>query len=206
MTLIIDAALPVLAPVSTPSSRKPMCEMVEYASMRLRLPWAMATTLPTAIDSTASMINMPCHWSCKPPRLSASSLISMAKAGILGAVLMYSVTGVAAPCRSTCGYPTSITAPSLKATPTMMNETANINTTLSCEPCARKAPTLLMSRLPVTPYRIDMPYSSKPVDSAPSTKYLSAASEATPESRCNATSAYSDSDSSSSPRKMVRKL
>ncbi len=32
----------------------PTCEMVEYASMRLRLVCAIATMLPIAIDSTAS--------------------------------------------------------------------------------------------------------------------------------------------------------
>ena len=45
-----------------------------------------------------------------------------------------------------------------------------------------------------------MPYSSMPEARAPSTKYFIAASEAGTESRLKATSAYSDSDSSSSPR------
>ena len=44
-----------------------------------------------------------------------------------------------------------------------------------------------------------------PDASAPSTKYFIAASVATPESRCSATIAYSDSDSSSRPRYSVRK-
>ena len=56
------------------------------------------------------------------------------------------------------------------------------------------------SRLPVTPYTIDMPYRSVPEDIEPSTKYLMADSAAMPESRSKATMAYRHSDNSSSPR------
>ena len=62
-----------------------------------------------------------------------------------------------------------------------------------------------MSRLPVAPYSIDMPYSSMPEASAPRTKYFIAASVAVAESRCRATIAYRLSDSSSRPRYRVRK-
>ncbi len=51
-----------------------------------------------------------------------------------------------------------------------------------------------------------MPYSSAPEAIAPSTKYFIAASAAMPESRSNATSAYSDSASSSTPRYSVSRL
>jgi hypothetical protein len=57
-----------------------------------------------------------------------------------------------------------------------------------------------MSSVPVAPYSIDMPYSRKPEASAPSTKYFIAASVARTLSRRIATSAYSDSDISSTPR------
>ncbi len=40
---------------------KPTCEIVEYASMRLRFVCAIATTLPISIDSTASAISMSCQ-------------------------------------------------------------------------------------------------------------------------------------------------
>ena len=40
---------------------KPTCEIVEYASMRLRFVCAIATTLPTRIDSTASAVSMSCQ-------------------------------------------------------------------------------------------------------------------------------------------------
>ena len=49
--------------------------------------------------------------------------------------------------------------------------------------------TSLMSSEPVAPYIIDMPYSRKPLASAPSTKYFIAASVATALSRRSATSA-----------------
>ena len=45
-----------------------------------------------------------------------------------------------------------------------------------------------------------MPYSNKPDATAPSTKYFIAASEERPSSRLNATSAYMDSASNSSPK------
>ncbi len=45
----------------------------------------------------------------------------------------------------------------------------------------------------------DMPYSSVPEAIAPSTKYFMADSAATPESRSNATIAYTESASSSTP-------
>jgi hypothetical protein len=51
-----------------------------------------------------------------------------------------------------------------------------------------------------------MPYSSMPEASAPSTKYLIAASDGNFASRFSATSAYDDSDNSSSPRYTVTKL
>ena len=53
---------------------------------------------------------------------------------------------------------------------------------------------------------IDMPYSSVPEAIAPSTKYFIADSAATPDSRSNATIAYSDSASSSTPRYTVSRL
>ena len=53
---------------------------------------------------------------------------------------------------------------------------------------------------------IEMPYSSVPEAIAPSTKYFIADSAAMPESRSNATIAYSDSDSSSTPRYTVSRL
>jgi len=40
---------------------KPTCEIVEYASMRLMLVCAIATTLPTMIDSTATIVIMSCQ-------------------------------------------------------------------------------------------------------------------------------------------------
>ena len=56
------------------------------------------------------------------------------------------------------------------------------------------------SKLPVTPYTIDMPYSRVPDAIDPSTKYLMADSAAMPESRSKATMAYRHKDISSSPK------
>ena len=73
------------------------------------------------------------------------------------------------------------------------------------EPLVSAAAILPMSSEPVAPYTIDMPYSSMPEASAPSTKYFIAASVACVESRRKATSAYSASDISSRPIYRVRK-
>jgi len=51
-----------------------------------------------------------------------------------------------------------------------------------------------------------MPYSNMPDASEPSTKNFIAASEATGESRSNATRAYKDSDSNSNPRYTLSRL
>ncbi len=71
--------------------------MVEYASMRFRLLWAMAMMLPMPMESTARMASMPVQSSCSAERPSTSRRISMPKAAILGAELMNRVTGVGAP-------------------------------------------------------------------------------------------------------------
>ena len=63
---------------------------------------------------------------------------------------------------------------------------------------AAEMPPRLM--VPVEPYTIDMPNSSKPEASAPSTKYFIAASVAILSSRLSATSAYIDRLNSSRPR------
>ena len=76
---------------------KPTCEIVEYASMRLRLVCAIATTLPMAIDSTASAISMSCQLACSPPRPSASNRYASANEPIFGAEPRNSVTAVGAP-------------------------------------------------------------------------------------------------------------
>ena len=52
---------------------------------------------------------------------------------------------------------------------------------------------------------MEMPYSSRPEASAPSTKYFNAASLARVSSRRSAISAYSDNDKSSKPIYKVRK-
>ena len=48
--------LPVITVVVKPSSTKPICAIVEYASIRFRLLCAMAARLPRNIDAIASTI------------------------------------------------------------------------------------------------------------------------------------------------------
>ncbi len=65
--------------------------------MRFRFAWAMAMTLPTAMESTARMISMSTQSACIPSSPSTSRRMSMPKAAILGALPMKSVTEVGAP-------------------------------------------------------------------------------------------------------------
>src|SRR3990170_2338631 len=98
------------------------------------------------------------------------------------------------------------TAPNLNAMPTMTNARPKIRPMLP-GPTSRTATASSSScSVPVTPYTIEKPYSSVPDAIAPSTKYFIADSAATPESRSNATIAYSDSDNSSTPRYTVSRL
>ena len=71
--------------------------MVEYASMRLMFVCAIATTLPTIIDSAASTISMSCQAPDTPPSPSASRRMASANEAIFGAEPTKSVTGVGDP-------------------------------------------------------------------------------------------------------------
>ena len=95
-------------------------------------------------------------------------------------------------------------APSLKATPATMNTTP-VSSSMRWSPpppSASPAASKIAGRCsePVAPYTSDMPYSSRPEASEPSTMYFIAASADRPSSRFSATSAYEHSASSSRPR------
>jgi len=81
------------------------------------------------------------------------------------------------------------TAPNLKATPTTMKAMPSSSPMSGALPCATANATPSIRKVPVTPYRIEIPYSSAPEAIAPSTKYFMADSAATPSSRSKATSA-----------------
>ena len=83
--------------------------------------------------------------------------------------------------------------------PAIMNTVPASSSPVSDEP-ATAARSVARSSVPVAPYSSDMPYSSRPEASEPSTKYFIAASDASGLSRSIATSAYEDSASISSPR------
>ena len=76
---------------------KPTLPMAEYASMRLRLLCAMATTLPNTIDNTASGASMSCHVAPTLPMPCASRRNASANEAIFGKVDRNSVTPVGAP-------------------------------------------------------------------------------------------------------------
>src|SRR5665213_1392031 len=174
--------------------------------MRLRLLCAMATMLPMAIDSTASTTSIWLQSACDDPNASGSRRMASANAASFDAVLMYTVTQVGAPSYTSGIHMWNGTAPNLNPTPTMMNAMPNNRPMLPPNPPWTAAAMAPSSKLPVTPYTIDMPYSNVPDATDPSTKYLMAASAAMPESRSKATIAYRDKDNNSKPRYSVMKL
>ena len=80
-----------------PSRMKPTCEIVEYASMRLRLVCAIATMLPISSDSTASAISMSCQLRDHRIEAFCEHAERQPNEAIFGAEPMNSVTGVGAP-------------------------------------------------------------------------------------------------------------
>ena len=61
-----------------------MLEIVEYASIRLMLVCAIATTLPRAIDNTAATASISCQISIQSPSPEKSSRNRIAKAASFG--------------------------------------------------------------------------------------------------------------------------
>ena len=74
-----------------------MCEMVEYASMRLILVWAIAARLPIIMDITARMMSIPCQSASIAPMPSTSKRMTKPNAASLGAEPIKSTTAVGAP-------------------------------------------------------------------------------------------------------------
>ncbi len=65
--------------------------------MRLMFDWAMATMLPTPMDSTDNMTSMVLQSPCMLGRPSTSRRMSIPKAAIFGALPMNRATEVGAP-------------------------------------------------------------------------------------------------------------
>src|SRR5262245_37119557 len=99
----------------------PTLPMAEYASMRLRLDCAMATTLPNTSDNTASGASMSCQVAPTLPMPWASNRNANANDAIFGSVDRNSVTAVGAPLYTSGTHMWNGTAPNLKATATTMN-------------------------------------------------------------------------------------
>src|ERR1700678_461217 len=162
--------------------------------------------LPMAIDSTASTTSIWLQSGADPASASGSSRMASAKAASFDAVPMNTVTQVGEPSYTSGIHMWKGTAPNLKPTPTMRKAMPNSKPMLSDRPLCTAPAMAPSSRLPVTPYTMDMPYNSVPEAIEPSTKYLIADSAAMPESRSNATMAYKNRDMSSKPRYSVIKL
>ena len=76
---------------------KPICEMVEYASMRFRLLCAMAARLPTSSEAMASTASICCQSMASGCSASTSRRMMIAKAASSGAAPISSVIAVGAP-------------------------------------------------------------------------------------------------------------
>src|SRR6185437_14509351 len=80
-----------------PSTMKPTWPIVEYASMRFRFDWTIATTFPTISVNTARGVSISVQSADVPARPCASRRSVSAKYAILGTVPTKSVTLVGAP-------------------------------------------------------------------------------------------------------------
>ena len=152
------------------------------------------------MDNRERTMSIPCQSTCRGCMPSISRRIAMAKAATLGAEARNRVTAVGEPSYTSGNQEWKGTAPSLNAMPTTTKTSPNRNTILlsTGEPrCAASSGSMIV---PVTPYKIEIPYNSKPDASAPRTKYFMAASDAVPDSLFIATIAYRESDISSRPR------
>jgi len=76
---------------------KPTCEMVEYASIRLMLVWAMPRHCQVASEAPASSTSICCQSAVQHAQPVPEQPHRQAKAAILGALPSSRVTGVGAP-------------------------------------------------------------------------------------------------------------
>ena len=107
---------------------KPICAMVEYASMRFRFVWAMAARLPSTIEATDRNTIICCHSRPRPIMPSTSSRIVMANAASFGAAPIISVTPVGEPWYTSGTHMWNGTAPSLNARPATTNTVPRLST------------------------------------------------------------------------------
>src|ERR1700728_4583875 len=134
-----------------------MCEIVEYASMRLMLVCAIATMLPTAMESTEITTSIWLQSVWEPASASGGGRMMSVKAASFDAVQMNTVTHVGDPSYTSGSHMWNGTAPSLKPTPTIMNAIPNMRPILSAKLEWTTCPITASSRCPVTPYTMDMP-------------------------------------------------
>ena len=130
---------------------KPMLAIDEYASIRLMLVCAIATTLPKTIDSSARIISIPCQSNQSPPSATPSRRSMNAKAASLGAVPISSVTAVGAPSYTSGTHMWYGTAPSLNAMPETTNTRPNSRIVAVAAAAASAFATTTMSSEPVAP-------------------------------------------------------
>ena len=92
-----ERVLLLTTPGHRPSSMKPIWAMVEYASIRLRLLWAIAARLPSSIEPTESSTSICCQSTARPSMPSTRRRMVIANAASLGAPPTSSVAAVGAP-------------------------------------------------------------------------------------------------------------
>ncbi len=125
--------------------------------MRLMLVCAIATTLPTPMESTEITTSIWLQSACAPASASGNKRMISAKAAIFDAVPMNTVTQVGEPSYTSGSHMWNGTAPSLKPTPTIMNAIPKMRPILSPKCVWASCPITASSRCPVTPYTMDMP-------------------------------------------------
>src|SRR3954470_8481799 len=117
----------------------PPCAIDAYASMRTMFVCPSATTLPTVIDSAASVQKNGCQIAVADGNAMYTNCTNATKPAAFDATERNAVTGVGAPSYVSGAQVWNGTAETLKAKPTMMNTTASTTMGVSPDVCTEAA-------------------------------------------------------------------
>src|SRR5512142_162402 len=159
---------------------------------------AMATTLPTIIVSVETTARMGVMSPAMAGNASANTRSSAANPAIFAPAAMNAVTADGAPWYTSGVHIWNGTAATLNPSPTMMSAAPTVSNNTLVLPAVAADTILLSAVVPVAPNTSAMPYTTKPVENAPSRKYFSPASSELACPRANAESTYRGLESISS--------
>src|SRR5512142_2447408 len=132
----------------------------------------MATTLPTIMVSAERAARTGVRSADSDGKASANTRSSAANPAIFAPAAMNAVTAEGAPWYTSGVHMWNGTAATLNPSPTMMSAAPTVSNNTLVLPAAATATILLSAVVPVAPNTSAMPYTTKPVENAPSRKYF----------------------------------